>query len=875
MNHKVKLTYDPYRLAFKVSVDGKSIARDKHFQMMQDFIKKHTPLQTWIEPISYESVEWPGLLNAIARDENDNGSIVFEFTGRRIDFEDLRRAMVHQNEQRAPEAKLDLEFLHYPQFEEDTLRRNVDYVVSQLIAHKDEFLEGRQEPQLIAAYNSLQQNYDLARDKEFQIVFSGIFSSGKSTIINALIHRRLLPMGENTCTNSTIEVHHLSDSSIVKVQCYADSEGKKTVGEERSFSDDWACMDYLEEVRNANQDSSSVAMIKISTDLSHLYPSSMNSEAFRIVIVDTPGFESAETEVLIDGDTQNEHEQIAIDAINDPSRPIVVFCAENADGCELQNALTDIARVSKETNGGFNDRFLFVYSKCDRKQYNDDENLEGFVSNYAQRLLNFASTSEDENITNASNFIPRIFPVAALPSLAARYTGIFKDAKTNKEIRPLMQAYKTFAENLFDWADTNYFLSSCCGIPEYDIESIMDQYNQAVEDGRQADAVHLESGIAAIELAIRNYIERYAYPIKLRSLLETFDKILPDLKNVNQRNQNRLKTALERQKNAQSREEEVKSEQDKLAEEQARIKKLQDLATEKVKELQSLQFDREPLDRATDNFRVNFYGSSVMIELERIIRQDKGIVKCDYSEETIRKKCNDYWRKVLAEYKVAVSGSQSCCDELVANQRRNLTTILHGLQEIANMVCKDGAFTVGGADFTESLAWNEFIQFTIDEDTLERNLLKTVKHDTDVGTRMATNTQKYEYTRNPFKKVAQWFMKKEIPVTYTIHTGSYSIKPLMSEIENISARFALDISAIAEEFEENLRIMRDRANLLAESIMASIEAYALEAKELDDRISRIGSDIAQLQEEVTRLEGQGGFLNELIARMPHSIITEE
>ena len=39
---------------------------------------------------------------------------------------------------------------------------------------------------------------------------------------------------------------------------------------------------------------------------------------------------------------------------------------------------------------------------------------------------------------------------------------------------------------------------------------------------------------------------------------------------------------------------------------------------------------------------------------------------------------------------------------------------------------------------------------------------------------------------NPFKKVAQWFMKKEVPVTYTIHTGSYSIKPLMSEIENIT-----------------------------------------------------------------------------------------
>ena len=35
------------------------------------------------------------------------------------------------------------------------------------------------------------------------------------------------------------------------------------------------------------------------------------------------------------------------------------------------------------------------------------------------------------------------------------------------------------------------------------------------------------------------------------------------------------------------------------------------------------------------------------------------------------------------------------------------------------------------------------------------------------------------------------------------------------------------------------------------------------------------AQIAQLQEEVTRLEDQGGFLNELIARMPHSIITEE
>ena len=94
MNHKAKITYDPYRIEFKVSVDGKSIKKDKHFSLMQEFIKKHTPLQTWIEPISYEDVEWPGLLNAIARDPDDNGTVTFEFTGRRIHFVHSTKCLV-------------------------------------------------------------------------------------------------------------------------------------------------------------------------------------------------------------------------------------------------------------------------------------------------------------------------------------------------------------------------------------------------------------------------------------------------------------------------------------------------------------------------------------------------------------------------------------------------------------------------------------------------------------------------------------------------------------------------------------------------------------------------------------------------------------
>ena len=70
--------------------------------------------------------------------------------------------MLLQNAKRKPEARLEIDFIYHPQFEEKTLRSNVEFVVEQLLAHKDAFLEGREDQQLVDAYNALEMNYNLA-----------------------------------------------------------------------------------------------------------------------------------------------------------------------------------------------------------------------------------------------------------------------------------------------------------------------------------------------------------------------------------------------------------------------------------------------------------------------------------------------------------------------------------------------------------------------------------------------------------------------------------------------------------------------------------------------------------------------------------------
>ena len=75
----------------------------------------------------------------------------------------------------------------------------------------------------------------------------------------------------------------------------------------------------------------------------------------------------------------------------------------------------------------------------------------------------------------------------------------------------------------------DYWLLQYCDIPNYRKSEIEAEFKTALEEKKKVKATELQCGLISVECAIRDYIGRYAYPIKVRGLLETFEAILDDV----------------------------------------------------------------------------------------------------------------------------------------------------------------------------------------------------------------------------------------------------------------------------------------------------------------------------------------------------------
>ena len=95
---KVEINYNPYKMISTVLIDGVDVCKDGHYDKFREFIKNKIPLQTWIEPIPY--MDWAGFVNEIS-DPEINDEVMVIFSGRVIDFEDLKRSIADQNNKRA------------------------------------------------------------------------------------------------------------------------------------------------------------------------------------------------------------------------------------------------------------------------------------------------------------------------------------------------------------------------------------------------------------------------------------------------------------------------------------------------------------------------------------------------------------------------------------------------------------------------------------------------------------------------------------------------------------------------------------------------------------------------------------------------------
>ncbi len=453
---EVFIKYNPYRLATYITIDGVVPKQNSRLNFGDH------RLQEWIE-------ELPEIL--FEECSSRNFKIIFQ--GTILDYEDVE-AMAHEAKKR----NLYIELEHIPAKEASDKEAAIDEIFDEI--QRGPFDELKQ-PDLIKAFN-------MARSRDFEVNVIATMSAGKSTLINALLRRKLMPSKQEACTATITEIKDNDTRDHFMATVYnADGKWIRT------------CMDLsLEEMNSLNSDPE-VSKIRVEGNIPFV-----TSEDVSLVLVDTPGPNNSR---------DPEHKAATYRMLSESSKAVVLYImnatqlAVNDDNDLLRHVADSMKVGGKQSR----DRFIFVVNKLDDFKMGEDS-VEAAIKKVRDYL-------RDNGIEN-----PNIYPASALTALNIRTILTESDDDDDDEV------YETKGKvRKFNRHPEMYFETLAPLTP-----SVRGEIENRLEDARNNGDTYEEAlihcGIVPIEMAIKMYVQKYAKTAKIKNIVDTFSKHLESAK---------------------------------------------------------------------------------------------------------------------------------------------------------------------------------------------------------------------------------------------------------------------------------------------------------------------------------------------------------
>lgn len=403
---------------------------------------KEARLQLWVESLFTE-------LQALLNGETQ---ISVEFKGVESDFMDVQDAA-----EKARENGMEIALTWLPvRATEDRLDE-----ISALME------EAKQNPQFndyILNNEKVRHDFHEAFNNDFNVYVVATMSSGKSTLINAMLGQDLLPAA-NEATTATIA--QIIDDKTLGGNFAA--RRFSSTGEEEALPEvnsetlrQWNVMPDTQE-------------IELRGNIVAMQP----REHVRLVLTDTPGPNNSQDQ---------DHELKTLSFIKDSKRnPLILYVL---NGTQLgtnddKNLLSVVAETMQKGGKQSKDRFIFVVNKMDEFDTEKGENIGTALENVKAYL-------ESNGIHH-----PQVYPVSAqLTRLLRKHP----DSLTRKERGDVN-------------ALTDLFLEE----PTMDFPQYMPLTSRVRRslDQRDFTLVMKRSGLPAVEVMIDEYIDKYNVPTRL------------------------------------------------------------------------------------------------------------------------------------------------------------------------------------------------------------------------------------------------------------------------------------------------------------------------------------------------------------------------
>lgn len=460
---KVDLSYNPFLKEVDLLVDGKKatlprISRKELYLWAKDF---------------YGELE----------NKYNAGEYIINFQGIMRDYEFLEDAL----KERKDRAKFTLKG-----------KENCIYAKNQLEKLKEIFAEIQDtSPYEQLKSDEIKNHFEMVTSNDFEIAVVATMSSGKSTLINAMLGRELLP-ARNEATTATIAKIYDEDGMANFTAIVKNAKGEQI----QTFEN--FTLKEMEEVNtNGNKkegESNEEAAQRPSIIEIHGDIVGIDSSNIRLVLSDTPGPNNSQSQ---------EHKEHTHGLLNKEYKPMILYVlnatqiATNDDNLLLQ-------AVSKAMQAGgrqSQERFMFILNKADALDPDKGETIENVIQKIKIYL-------EKHNIYEA-----RIFPVSSLMAKIIRQY-LNKDELTRYEKTKLKEH-----TNYIEYKDMHF--EKYAPLSDHS-KAIQDKLLKEAQDNPYKEAL-IHTGIVSIELAMSEYIQKYALPVKVSEGVASFKEKLDNL----------------------------------------------------------------------------------------------------------------------------------------------------------------------------------------------------------------------------------------------------------------------------------------------------------------------------------------------------------
>lgn len=449
---KVKIKYNPYIVETEITVDGQKPKANSALNVG----KKR--LQEWVEK-----------LPQILLDEYRDSNVIIEFTGTVSDYDDIESVFnVYKD-------KISATCNFYKTADITDVERTIDKIFKDI---KNGPVAELKDKKIIHAFEK-------AKDSKFEINVVATMSSGKSTLINALLGQQLMPAANEATTATIVKI---IDTDQDNFSAIAYDKSGQIVKKLDNVT--------LEDMQALNAD------VKVSTvEIKGKIPC-VSSVGMKLVLVDTPGPNNSR---------DKSHEEMTYKMIADSDKSLVLYVMNGQQlGINDEKIFLDyVCQSMKDGGKKARERFIFAVNKMDA--FSPDPQDDG-PECITKALDNVKAGLEDREIYN-----PNIFPVCSLPALQKRAEMRGPRARALNDFKMMCEYYDVMHfEKYYEYNN----------LPQT-VRNRLDYWmSQASSDDEKLE---VRTGIVSIEQAIAQYINKYARTTKVYDLVQSFNEKLNEL----------------------------------------------------------------------------------------------------------------------------------------------------------------------------------------------------------------------------------------------------------------------------------------------------------------------------------------------------------